>query len=95
MLHHHALAENLCLEERLVSGLGGDMEMEQLPTSYILKSPECTLCQYCTPVAIECSCDECSWNGPDLTSCIRMIDMKYRFVGGSGGRSTADTAISF
>ena len=46
-------------------------------------------------MAIAYSCDECSWNGPDLTSRMRMIDMKYKFVGGSDGCSTAFTGISF
>ena len=94
VLDHHAFSEDFGLH-RTVSLRRMEGAQDGAPTSYILKSPECTLCQCCTPVAIECSCDECSWNGPDLTWCIRMIDRKYRFVGGSGGRSTADTAISF
>jgi hypothetical protein len=45
-------------------------------TSYILKRPELTFFQLATPVAMEYSCEECSWNGPRLTSWIRMIDRK-------------------
>lgn len=42
-------------------------------TSYILNKPVFTFLQFGTPNAIECSWEECSWNGPYLTSWIRLM----------------------
>ena len=63
-------------------------------TSYILNRPELTFLQVATPVAIEYSCEECSWNGPRLTWWILMINRQYKFVGGNGGCSIPDTGTS-
>lgn len=71
-----------------------NLTVECFVTSYILNSPEFTLFQFGTPTAIECNCGECSLNGPCLTSCMRIIDIKYRFVGGRGVWRTLETGIS-
>jgi hypothetical protein len=63
-------------------------------TSYILNSPELTLPQFGTPVAMEYSWDECSWKGPVFTEWIREIDRKYKLVGGREGRRIDETGIS-
>jgi hypothetical protein len=78
MLNYHALPEDLRLmkiPKPLRLSCRTALRIVRL-TSYILKSPELTLFQVATPVAIEYSCEECSWNGPRLTSWIRMIDRK-------------------
>ena len=94
VLDYHALSEDFRLMTKSNPiGLNSCVEARDAMhlTSYILKRPELTLRQVATPVAIAYSCEECSWNGPCLTSWIRMMDRKYRFVRGRGGCSIADT----
>lgn len=92
MLHDDPFPKDLSLVHA-VNNVSVEAPMG-LRTSYILKSPELTLDQCCTPVAILYSCDECSWKGPCFTLWIRLIKRKYRFVGGRGWRKIAFTGIS-
>jgi hypothetical protein len=50
--------------------------------SHIFTRPLCTFAQRGTPVAMACSCAECSENGPDLYCRMRAMWVKKRLFGG-------------